>query len=129
MGYIRNDFELPREGGWCQHYKRKSGHLRLLYGDCRVELQEGSFRRDNQQLSLWQRRTHLPNPIDTGTAMLAYSVWARATRARSALMASCFTNQTSGDTFSKIGALVVSLSELNLRAPAGLVIGSSLYRL
>jgi len=90
---------------------------------------EGSFRRDSQQLSLWQRRTHLPNPIDTGTAMLAYSVWARATRAGSALMASCFTNQTSGDTFSKIDALVVSLSELNLGAPAGLVIGSSLYRL
>lgn len=83
-----------------------------LYGNCKIDLQEGSFQViDNNCLSgnaLFQ----LPNPNDTTTGMLAYSVWVRALTKGKANMAACYTNQTSGDTFCNTGSLVVSLSKV-----------------
>jgi hypothetical protein len=91
-----------------------NGHVIFvpLYGNCKIDLQEGSFAVIDSNCLQGNALFQLPNPNDTSTGMLAYSVWVRALTKGSSSLSSCYTNQTSGETFCNTGSLVVSLSKV-----------------
>ncbi|MBI3841104.1 MAG: hypothetical protein HY297_04015 [Thaumarchaeota archaeon] len=82
-----------------------------LYGSCMIQLVEGAFAVASNNCISGAAVLHLPNPNDTGTGMLSYSVWARATSAGSSTAAACSTDLNSSATFCDTGALLVSLSK------------------
>ncbi len=83
-----------------------------LWGNCKIMLQQGPFQVIDNNCIGSNAAFQLPNPNDTSTGMLAYSVWVRALTKGSATLTNCFTNQTSGQTFCNTGALVVPLSKV-----------------
>lgn len=82
-----------------------------LYGNCKINLQEGPFDVVNSDCVTSNALFQLPNP-DNGSGSLAYSVYVRALTKGSASMASCFTDTTTNETFCNAGALVVSLNKV-----------------
>lgn len=91
-----------------------NGHVIFvpLWGNCKIYLQEGDFAVIDNNCLQGNAAFQLPNPNDTTTGMLAYSVWVRALTKGSSSLSTCYTNQTSGDTFCNTGSLVVSLSKV-----------------
>jgi hypothetical protein len=91
-----------------------NGHVIFvpLYGNCKILLQEGAFAVIDNNCLQGNAAFQLPNPNDTSTGMLAYSVWVRALTKGSRSLSSCYTNQTSSETFCNTGSLVVSLNKV-----------------
>jgi hypothetical protein len=91
-----------------------NGHVIFvpLYGNCKIDLQEGSFAVIDSNCLQGDALFQLPNPNDTSTGYLAYSVWVRALTKGSSSLSACYTNQTSGETFCNTGSLVVKLSKV-----------------
>jgi hypothetical protein len=91
-----------------------NGHVIFvpLYGNCKIYLQEGDFAVIDNNCLQGNAAFQLPNPNDTSTGYLAYSVWARALTKGSASMSACYTNMTSGETFCNVGSLVVPLNKV-----------------
>jgi hypothetical protein len=91
-----------------------NGHVIFvpLYGNCKIDLQEGDFAVIDSNCLQGNALFQLPNPNDTSTGYLAYSIYVRALTKGKANMAACYTNQTSGETFCNTGSLVVKLSKV-----------------
>jgi hypothetical protein len=91
-----------------------NGHVIFvpLYGNCKIDLTEGDFAVLDNNCLQGNALFQLPNPNDTTTGMLAYSVWVRALTKGSSSLSACYTNQTSGETFCNTGSLVVSLNKV-----------------
>ncbi len=92
-----------------------NGHVIFvpLWGNCKINLQEGDFAVIDSNCLQGSATFQLPNPNDTSTGYLAYSVWVRAVTKGAATMAACYTNTTSNEMFCNTGALMVSLSKVN----------------
>ncbi len=91
-----------------------NGHVIFvsLWGNCKILLQEGPFAVIDSNCIGSNAAFQLPNPNDTSTGMLAYSVWVRALTKGSSTLTTCFTDVTTGSTFCNTGSLVVSLSKV-----------------
>jgi hypothetical protein len=91
-----------------------NGHVIFvpLWGNCKIELQEGDFAVIDNNCLQGNAAFQLPNPNDTGTGYLAYSIWVRALTKGSSSLSACYTNQTSGETFCNTGTLVVPLNKV-----------------
>lgn len=91
-----------------------NGHVIFvpLWGNCKINLQEGDFAVIDSNCLQGSATFQLPNPNDTSTGYLAYSVWVRAVTKGAANMAACYTNITSSETYCNTGDLVVSLSKV-----------------
>ena len=91
-----------------------NGHVIFvpLYGNCKIYLQQGDFAVIDSNCLQGNAQFQLPNPNDTSTGMLAYSVWVRALTKGSSSMATCFTDTSVDQTFCNTGSLVVSLNKV-----------------
>jgi hypothetical protein len=91
-----------------------NGHVIFvpLWGNCKIELQEGDFAVIDNNCLQGNAAFQLPNPNDTSTGYLAYSIWVRALTKGSSSLSACYTNQTSGETFCNTGTLVVPLNKV-----------------
>lgn len=92
-----------------------NGHVIFvtLYGNCKIDLQEGDFAVIDSNCLQGNALFQLPNPNDTTTGMLAYSIWVRAlTPKGSSSLTACFTDQTTQENFCNTGSLIVSLSKV-----------------
>ena len=83
-----------------------------LNGNCKIMLQEGSFQVVDNNCLQGNAAFQLPNPNDTSTGMLAYSVWARAVTPGAASITTCFTDTTTNSQYCNVGSLVVSLNKV-----------------
>ena len=94
-----------------------NGHVIFvpLYSNCKIDLQMApSFQVMQPNCLVGNALFQLPNP-DTGTGVLAYSVWVRAVTPKgSALMQTCFTDTsvTPSQTYCNALDLIVSLSKV-----------------
>ncbi len=92
-----------------------NGHVIFvpLWGNCKINLQEGSFDVVQANCLAGSALFQLPNPAPDNATALAYSVWIRAVTPKgSALMQTCFFDTTVGQTFCNTGNLVVSLQKV-----------------
>lgn len=86
-----------------------------LNGSCQINLQEGDTFQvlDPDCVNDPPAAFQLPNPCaDDTCTQFAYSVYARALTPGAANMSSCYTDQTTGDTFCATGLMVVSLNKV-----------------
>jgi hypothetical protein len=93
-----------------------NGHVIFvpLTGNCKIDLQEGSFAVIDSNCLQGDALFQLPNP-DSGTGYLTYSVWVRAVTPKgSALMQTCFTDTsvTPSQTYCNTGDLIVSVKKV-----------------
>jgi hypothetical protein len=92
-----------------------NGHVIFvpLYGNCKIELQEGDFAVIDSNCLQGNAAFQLPNPNDSETGYLAYSIWVRALAGKgTSSLTACYTNTTSNESFCNTGTLVVPLKKV-----------------